>query len=52
MQDFRTENLDSWFVAWCHRFPQLVMRIGFGVIGLVFTRLAIALFRLTREGAT
>ena len=47
----RTENLDSWFVAWCHRFPQLVMWIGFGVIGLVFTLLAIALFRLTREGA-
>jgi len=46
----RAEKLDSWFAAWCRRFPQLVMWLGFGIIGLLSVLLAIALFRLTREG--
>lgn len=43
----RQEKIDSWFRAWCGRFPQMAMWGGYGIIFVVFIVLFILLFRQT-----
>lgn len=43
----RRENMDAWFVVWCHNSPQFAMGLGFGIISIVFIVMMIVLGRLT-----
>lgn len=43
----RTENIDAWFVVWCHSSPQFAMGLGFGIISIVFIAMMIVFWRFT-----
>ena len=43
----RKENMDSWFRAWCQKYPQIAMCLGFGLIAVVFVLVSRALLKQT-----
>lgn len=43
----RRENMDSWFIDWCHSSQQRAMWFGYGIIAILFIVLVTVLFKLT-----